>query len=160
MKNAVKSRIMAFMLMALVAVSTFGMSLSQSAVGNNSASFAPVSVAYADNEGLGGIFDVVGVDRNDKIVFDETKVSGADEWKPAQLVSKSKTIAMIFTGVCTVIAICFVIYNITKLGAAGANDGARSKAKTGLLTSLVAVALLGGLTIVIGFFWNILTTVG
>lgn len=159
MKNAVKTRIMAFMLMAVAMVSTFGLSLSNSVAKGNSASFAPVSVAYAATGNPAGIFDeIVEVDTNN--TNNPVKINDPDKsWEPAQLVSKSKVIAMIFTGICTVVAICFVIYNITKLGAAGANDSARSKAKTGLLTSLAAVALMGGLTIIIGFFWNILVTI-
>ena len=159
-KNAFIQRIVAFVFVAVLTLSAFGVSLGQSAVGNNSASFAPVSVAYAaEDNGPGGIFDAIvsDPDKNGNITI--TKPDQSDDWKPAQLVSKSKAIAMIFTGICTVVALCFVIFNITKLGAAGANDAARSKAKTGLLWSLIAMALMGGLTIVVGFFWNILSSV-
>ena len=118
-KNAFIQRIVAFVFVAVFTLSAFGVSLGQSAVGNNSASFAPVSVAYAaEDNGPGGIFDAIvsDPDKNGNITI--TKPDQSDDWKPAQLVSKSKAIAMIFTGICTVVALCFVIFTITTLGAA------------------------------------------
>ena len=51
----------------------------------------------------------------------------------------------------------FMLIQFTKLGAAGDNEMARKKAIAGILTTGIATALLGGATIVVGFFWNVIT---
>jgi len=53
----------------------------------------------------------------------------------------------------------FMLVQFAKLGAAGDNEQGRKRAIAGILTTGIATALLGGASVVIGFFWNILATV-
>lgn len=96
---------------------------------------------------------------------DGITISGADFPKmtntdtPTDLVTgpldKYKSIAVIITGFLTVTAFLSMIFCITKLSTAGDNEMARKKALMGILTSGIGIALLGSVTLVIGFFWNI-----
>ena len=72
------------------------------------------------------------------------------------VVSKYQSIASVITGLLTVTMFIFMLIQFTKLGAAGDNESARKKAITGIMTTGIATALLGGATIIIGFFWNFL----
>ena len=74
----------------------------------------------------------------------------------ATVISQYRTIATAIMGVLTITMIIFMLIQITKLGASGDNEMARKKAIMGILTTGIATALLGGVTIVIGFFWNVL----
>ena len=47
-------------------------------------------------------------------------------------------------------------FQFVKLGGTGDNEMARRKAIFGILTTGAATAMLGGLTVVVGFFWNLL----
>ena len=67
---------------------------------------------------------------------------------------KYKSMATAVTGFATVTAFLALIFCITKLSAAGDNEQARHRAM-GILTSGIGVALLGGATVIIGFFWNL-----
>ena len=68
---------------------------------------------------------------------------------------KYKSMATAVTGFATVTAFLALIFCITKLSAAGDNGQARHRAMMGILTSGIGVALLGGATVIIGFFWNL-----
>ena len=63
------------------------------------------------------------------------------------------------TGILAVTMFIFMLVQFTKLGAAGDNEQSRKRAIAGILTTGIATALLGGASVVIGFFWNILATV-
>ena len=76
------------------------------------------------------------------------------------VISQYKTIAVAITGILTITMLIFMLIQFTKLGAAGDNEMARKKAIMGILTTGIATALLGGATIVVGFFWNVLTNTG
>ena len=72
----------------------------------------------------------------------------------SKILTDGKTLAMGFLGLCAITTIVALLYNITKIGAAGDNEGARKNALMGLLASGVSLAILGGLGFVVGFFWN------
>lgn len=71
-----------------------------------------------------------------------------------EILGKYKTVAVFVFAVCTITAFMLMVLMFTKLAAAGDNEQARKRAIAGILTCGIAVALLGGITIVIGFFWN------
>ena len=50
----------------------------------------------------------------------------------------------------------FTIIQIVKLAAAGDNEMNRKRAIGGILTTGIATALLGGLSVFVGFFWGAL----
>ena len=73
------------------------------------------------------------------------------------VVIKYRNIALAITSFLTITMLIFMLLQFTKLGAAGDNEMQRKKAIMGILTTGIATALLGGATIVVGFFWNVLT---
>lgn len=72
------------------------------------------------------------------------------------IITKYKSIAVAIMGVLTITMLIFMLIQFTKLGAAGDNEMARKKAIMGILTTGIATALLGGATIIVGFFWGAL----
>ncbi len=73
------------------------------------------------------------------------------------IITKYKAIAVAIMGILTITMLIFMLIQFTKLGAAGDNEMARKKAIMGILTTGIATALLGGATIIVGFFWGALT---
>lgn len=73
-------------------------------------------------------------------------------------IDKYKSVALAILAVCVITSILCLIFAITKLGAAGVAENPRAKhmAMMGILISGIALALFGGLTIVVSFFWNLL----
>ncbi len=112
------------------------------------------STTTSSSSGSGDVWDIVGsdgkVDENNQIIDSNTNNSAAT------VISKYKTIATAISGILTITMLVFLLIQISKLGAAGDNDIARKKAIMGILTTGLATALFGGVTIVVGFFWNIL----
>lgn len=97
-KNAFIQRIVAFVFVAVFTLSAFGVSLGQSAVGNNSASFAPVSVAYAaEDNGPGGIFDAIvsDPDKNGNITITSRLRAGNEVAHPEAKHRAGSTVAHI-----------------------------------------------------------------
>lgn len=72
------------------------------------------------------------------------------------IITKYRSIATAIMGILTITMLIFMLIQFTKLGAAGDNEMARKKAIMGILTTGIATALLGGATIVVGFFWGAL----
>lgn len=72
------------------------------------------------------------------------------------LFSKGKGIIAGLTGVGTIVMIILFIIQFMKLGSSAGNPQARQQALTGVLWTGVAAALLGSVTIIVGFFYNIL----
>lgn len=70
------------------------------------------------------------------------------------ILGRYKNIVMAITGFLTVTMFAAMLFQFSKLGLAGDNEQARRKAIGGILTTGIATALLGGATIVIGFFYN------
>lgn len=70
-------------------------------------------------------------------------------------INSMKSIGSVFLGVSIVTCILFLAIYITKLGAAGDDENARKKATSGILVSGIALAILGGLSIFLAFFWGI-----
>lgn len=72
----------------------------------------------------------------------------------AGILDRYKTVGTAIFGFCTVTAFILMVIQFTKLAAAGDNEQARKKAIMGILTCGVAIMLLGGITIVINFFYT------
>lgn len=71
-----------------------------------------------------------------------------------QLFSRFKGVIVGITGVGTLVMIVLFIVQFMKLGASAGNPQARSQALTGVLWTGIAAALLGSVTIIVGFFYN------
>lgn len=61
-----------------------------------------------------------------------------------------------FSGIAAVTMILFFIMNFMRLGASSGNPQARSQAVSGLIWTGIAAAGLGGVSIVVSFFYNAL----
>jgi hypothetical protein len=98
----------------------------------------------------GGVNVQVGADGQlvvDGITSDDTSV-----WN--QLFDRFKGIIVGLTGIGTLVMIVLFIIQFMKLGSSAGNPQARSQALTGVLWTGVAAALLGSVTIIVGFFYN------
>ena len=104
--------------------------------------------------------DAYASDLFDNYVSDTGELLNPDEGKNSTttIITKYRTIAVALMGILTITMLIFMLIQFTKLGAAGDNEMARKKAIMGILTTGIATALLGGSSIVVGFFWNALTS--
>lgn len=88
---------------------------------------------------------------------DQVSIGGTD-WQMGlgKIIAKYKGVAQAILGMCAITALVCLILSIAKLGASGLDSMpmARRKAMTSIFISGVALALFGGLTVVVGFFWN------
>ena len=94
----------------------------------------------------------VSIDDDGGLVVDG--INGDDKSAWNQLFSRIKGIIVGITGVGTLVMIVLFIIQFMKLGASAGNPQARSQALTGVLWTGIAAALLGSVTIIVGFFYN------
>lgn len=146
-QRSYRSRILACIMVIAAALSLSG----------GFAPFAPVPAFADETTASDNIFSgIVNDDGSIKLAdknADDAKTLGG-------IVTTYRTIASAITGILAVTMFIFMLIQFSKLGAAGDNEQARKRAIAGILTTGIATALLGGATIVIGFFWNILSNVG
>lgn len=158
-KPGVKSCVMAF-LMALFLM--FGITgeltsvFSVNAYANAPTTAGTNTTGKTDTTSSSGtnIFDVIGDDGqvvNNGGGFNTDEDSGQSI---TTIITKYKTIATAIMGILTITMLIFMLIQFTKLGAAGDNEMQRKRAIMGILTTGIATALLGGATVVVGFFWN------
>lgn len=151
-KSNTKNRVTAF-LMALVLM--FSMTGHLIPVVAGSVWADETTDATGAGAGAHGIFDVVG-DDGSITGNGGFETSGNTGKSISNVLSKYKELAVGVMGVLTVTMLIFMLIQFAKLGASGDNDMARKKAIMGILTTGIATALLGGSTIVVGFFWGAL----
>lgn len=108
-----------------------------------------ISQAFANDYGIFGSIDTSSGTGN----FDTQGIDSLDS-----LTIEFKKIAAWMSAMMAVIMLISMLWQFAKLGNAGDNEQARKKASMGILTSGIALALFGGSSIVVGFFWNILDT--
>lgn len=154
-QNGFKTRIMAVLMLAVVLLSVVG--FGPRTVGGRDASLSVVPVVVeakaAEGDDINDIFDIVSKDEHGNITVSVDKDADANL---GGLVDKGKVLAQVILGLATLASIVFLIINIAKMSAAGSNEANRKKAQTGILWSGIALALFGGLSFVVGFFWNLL----
>lgn len=144
-KKNLKSRMSAFLMAFLMVFAMSSMSIMP-------AFAADASGGTGGAGGPASIFDIVGDDGK------VGEVSGGGEGGFTVVITQYRTIAVAITGILTITMLIFMLIQFTKLGASGDNEMARKKAIMGILTTGIATALLGGATIIVGFFWNVLTS--
>lgn len=103
----------------------------------------------------GSLFDLVSDDG--KINESSEVATQNTDGSFTTIITKYKSIAVAIMGILTITMLIFMLIQFTKLGAAGDNEMARKKAIMGILTTGIATALLGGATIIVGFFWGALS---
>ena len=118
------------------------------AVLNYAVSIAVAQPVYADFQ--------LGEDYIDKLLPDHSLNNTISASEAADTISRFRDLGVVITGLGALTCVFFLALSITKLGAAGDNDQARRRAIAGLATSSVAVAILGGLSVYLGFFWKFL----
>ena len=111
-------------------------------------SIAVAQPVYADFQ--------LGEDFIDKLLPDHSLNNTISASEAADTISRFRDLGVVITGLGALTCVFFLALSITKLGAAGDNDQARRRAIAGLATSSVAVAILGGLSVYLGFFWKFL----
>jgi hypothetical protein len=94
----------------------------------------------------------VQMGQDGQLVIDGISSDDTSSWN--QLFSRFKGIIVGLTGVGTLVMIVLFIIQFMKLGSSAGNPQARSQALTGVLWTGVAAALLGSVTIIVGFFYN------
>lgn len=104
----------------------------------------------------GGIFNNMTVDGTTGNV---TMGSAVTSNNYGAVTTKAQNLAIWVSGILSIIMLMCLLLQIAKLGSAGDNEMARKKATMGILTTGIALALFGGSTIVVGFFWNLITGV-
>ena len=94
----------------------------------------------------------INMDEDGKLEIDGISSDDTSAWN--SLFSRIKGIIVGLTGVGTLAMIVLFIIQFMKLGSSAGNPQARSQALTGVLWTGVAAALLGSVTIIVGFFYN------
>lgn len=94
----------------------------------------------------------VSMGSDGKLEIDGISSDDTSSWN--QLFSRFKGIIVALTGVGTLVTIVLFIIQFMKLGASAGNPQARSQALTGVLWTGISAALLGSVTIIVGFFYN------
>ena len=94
----------------------------------------------------------VSMGDNGKLEIDGISSDDTSAWN--SLFGRIKGIIVGLTGVGTLAMIVLFIIQFMKLGSSAGNPQARSQALTGVLWTGVAAALLGSVTIIVGFFYN------
>ena len=94
----------------------------------------------------------VSMGKDGKLEIDGISSDDTSSWN--QLFSRFKGIIVALTGVGTLVTIVLFIIQFMKLGASAGNPQARSQALTGVLWTGISAALLGSVTIIVGFFYN------
>ena len=94
----------------------------------------------------------VQMGENGDLIIDGISSDDTSSWN--QIFSRFKGVIVGITGVGTLVMIVLFIVQFMKLGASAGNPQARSQALTGVLWTGIAAALLGSVTIVVGFFYN------
>lgn len=107
-------------------------------------------VLAEDNGTSSGIFDTIKYDGN------ETTASNNDISGAGTTVGDLATkIYWIIVGVSVVICLIFFVFKAVKLAKSGDNPSERSKAVGGLITAIIAVALIGSAATIAGWAFGI-----
>lgn len=163
MKSNFKNRIMSFLMAFMLLFGMVGQSMTLAYAGGGYMPGSGTGTSTSTGSGTGSssggggsnaLFDIVGDQGN--INESSTVASQSSNGSFTTVITKYKSIATAIMGILTITMLIFMLIQFTKLGAAGDNEMARKKAIMGILTTGIATALLGGATIVVGFFWGVL----
>jgi len=74
----------------------------------------------------------------------------------SEFLANYKSFAVFISGICTITAIITLVISISKLSVSAENEQLRRKAWMGIVISGVSLALIGGISVIVGIFWNVL----
>lgn len=119
--------------------------------------------AWASPRTSGGAGSVeVRMDSDGNIILEGGGVnfndSSSNSWN--QIFSRYRNIIVGLSGFATLTMLGAFIFLFTKLGATSGNDQARRQTITGIMFTGIATALLGSVTIIMGFFYNAFSGIG
>lgn len=121
-----------------------------------------VPAAFADETNtITSDINKVGATMSDESGKMELKLEGISEganqvsvWE--KLFTEYRGVIVGISGIGAITMIVFFIINFMKLGASAGNPQARTQALIGIIWTGLAAAGLGGVTIFVGFFYNVL----
>ena len=125
---------------------------------------ATVSPAFAggDTGFAGSINDIgasVGTGANNEMTLEITGITDAGDqtsiWE--KIFTEYRGVIVGVSGIAAITMIVFFIINFMKLGASAGNPQARTQALMGIIWTGLAAAGCGGVTIFVGFFYNMLS---
>lgn len=118
------------------------------------ATVCSVRPAYALSFSVNGTSGQVTIDPG------EIPSLGGNNWQDmlGNVITKYKSLASIILGLCAITSLIALVVSIAKLGASTMDSApmARRRATVSILVSGISLILFGGLTAVVGFFWNFL----
>ena len=138
--------IMSFLLIAFILTSIFTPVM---ASGGDTA-----SASDSGGKSFDDALNLIGDDG--KINYSSTIATGSTEGGLNGFIAKYKSLISGVCGVLSITMILFFILNVTKLSATADNDMARRKTINALLFSAISAVLMGGSSVFIGLFWNVL----
>lgn len=151
----IATRIMSFLVAIMLVFGAVGQSMTVAyAMPGHGTTTGSGGNGNRNNNGGSGIFDLVSDDGSIDSSSDVAQKNTDGGF--STVITKYKSIAVALMGILTITMLIFMLIQFTKLGAAGDNEMARKKAIMGILTTGIATALLGGATLVVGFFWGAL----
>ena len=74
----------------------------------------------------------------------------------SQFLTNYKGLALAISGICAITSIIMLVVSISRLSVSAGNEQLRRKAWGGIILSGIALALIGGISVVVGVFWHIL----
>lgn len=142
--------IMSFLIIAFILASIFTPAMAYGGASGGDTT----SASGGEGKSFDDALNLIGDDG--KINYTSTIASGSTEGGLNGFIAKYKSLISGVCGVLSVTMIFFFIFNITKLSATADNDMARKKTINSLLYSAIAAVLMGGSSVFIGLFWNVL----
>lgn len=114
----------------------------------------PVDAHANLGTGAGGVN--VEMDSNGNIILEGNGVNFGDDSSSSwnEIFRRYRSIIIGLSGFATLTMLAAFIFLFTKLGTTSGNESERRKVITGILFTGIATALLGSVTIVMGFFYN------
>lgn len=84
-----------------------------------------------------------------------TDIDDIQDAATEKIIDSGKSIAQTITALCAIICFVAFLISIVKLVTSGTMSFQRRAALTGILWSVVGIALFGGAFVVVSFFWNL-----
>ena len=142
--------IVSFLLISLILASIFTPAMAYGGASGTNTTSASGSGGKSFDDALNLIGD------DGKINYSSTIATGSTEGGLNGFIAKYKSLISGVCGVLSITMILFFILNVTKLSATADNDMARRKTINALLFSAISAVLMGGSSVFIGLFWNVL----
>lgn len=113
------------------------------------------SMAYSPRADVGDV--EVEIDSNGKLSVTGGGMNTTDSSNAINgIIKKYRTLVVAVSGIGAISMILFAIVLFMKLGKCGDNPQEKAKVVSGLITAGIAAAGLGSVSVIVGFFYNML----